>query len=156
MKTSRILFIVATGFLLTAEAQETVFDTTVDEAFDKSAIIITASQHACYRFEVYLALTDEQRRRGLMFVRDLPMFTGMLFAYPQPRILSIWMKNTYIPLDIVFFGQDGRIVNIHENAEPLTLNSRRSAEAVNFVLEINGGVAEALHIDTDSTIMLLQ
>ena len=65
------------------------------------------------------------------------------------------MKNTYIPLDIVFFGQDGRIVNIHENAEPLTLNSRRSAEEVSYVLEINGGVSEALHIDTDSTIMLL-
>ena len=78
----------------------------------------------------------------------------MLFVYRQTRILSIWMKNTYIPLDIVFFGRDGRIVNIVENAEPLTLNSRRSAEEVSYVLELNGGVSEALHIDTNSTIML--
>ena len=137
-----------------ARAQASGFTTTVDEAFDKSALIITASEHACYHFEVYLALTNDQRRRGLMFVRDMPMFTGMLFVYPQPRTLSIWMKNTYIPLDIVFFGQDGRIVNIVENAEPLTLNSRRSAEEVSYVLELNGGVSEALHIDTNSTIML--
>jgi uncharacterized membrane protein (UPF0127 family) len=154
MSLRAIGFLLAACLWLEADAQEAGFATTVDEAFDKSAVIITASKHACYRFDVYLALTNDQRRRGLMFVRDMPMFTGMLFVYPQPRTLSIWMKNTYIPLDIVFFGQDGRIVNIHENAEPQTLNSRRSAEEVSYVLEINGGVSEALHIDTDSTIML--
>jgi uncharacterized membrane protein (UPF0127 family) len=141
-------------FLLSAQSGNPEFDTTVDEAFDSSTVIISASEHACYRFDVYLALTNDQRRRGLMFVRDMPMFRGMLFVYPRPRTLSIWMKNTYIPLDIVFFDQDGRIVNIHENAEPQTLDSRRSAEEVSYVLEINGGVSEALSIDTGSTIML--
>ena len=154
MKLSRIGTVLIAWLVLTAQTGETEFATTLDEAFDQSMVIITATEHACYRFDVYLALTNDQRRRGLMFVRDMPMFTGMLFVYPRPRTLSIWMKNTYIPLDIIFFAEDGRIVNIHENAEPLTLESRRSAEEVSYVLEINGGVSEALHIDTGSTIRL--
>ncbi len=142
--------------MLTAQTGEYDFEGTVDEAFDKSTLIIAASENACYRFDVYLALTGEQRRRGLMFVRDMPDTTGMLFVYPRPRVLSIWMKNTYIPLDIVFFSADGRIVNIHENAEPHTLESRRSEEPVSYVLELNGGMAERLGIDTNSRVILAQ
>ena len=156
MNIPRLLGIVIAWFLLTAQASEYDFEGTVDEAFDKSTVIIAASENACYLFDVYLALTSEQRRRGLMFVRDMPETTGMLFVYRQSRQLSIWMKNTYIPLDIIFFAADGRIVNIHENAEPHSLTSRRSAEPVNYVLELNGGVSEKLGIDTDSRIFLPQ
>ena len=89
-----------------------------------------------------------------MFRESLPRGAGMLFIYERPQPASFWMKNTYIPLDIIFFAADGRIVNIHKNVQPHTLKSRRSAEAVNYVLELNGGTSELLQIDTDSRIRL--
>lgn len=156
MTVLRVIGIALAWSLLTAQTDDYDFEGTVDEAFDKSTVVIAASQNACYLFDVYLAVTADQRRRGLMFVREMPDTTGMLFVYRESRILSIWMKNTFIPLDIVFFAADGRIVNIHENAEPHSLTSRRSAEPVNYVLELNGGVAEKLGIDTDSRIILPQ
>lgn len=155
MKTWRIISIIALWLCLSAQSLNYDFEDTIDETFDKSILLISANKHACYRFDVYLAATSEQRRRGLMFVQDLPKFTGMLFIYPTSRILSIWMKNTYIPLDIVFFDASGQIVNIHKNAEPHTLTSRRSSAEVNYVLELNGGTAEELFIDTSSRVMLL-
>tara|TARA_B100001123_G_C15331394_1_gene1031313 strand:+ start:1592 stop:2062 length:471 start_codon:yes stop_codon:yes gene_type:complete len=155
MKTWRIISILVLWLCLSAQTSNYDYADTVDEAFDKSILLISANEHACYRFDVYLAVTSEQRRRGLMFVQNLPKFTGMLFIYPTSRILSIWMKNTYIPLDIVFFDTAGQIVNIHKNAEPHTLISRRSAAEVNYVLELNGGTAEELSIDTSSRVLLL-
>jgi len=154
MKVRRIIGIACVWLLLSAQSAEYDFEGTVDEAFEKTTIVISASVHACYLFDVYVASTSAQQRRGLMFVRYLPDTSGMLFVYRQARILSIWMKNTYIPLDIIFFAADGRIVNIHENAEPHTLESRRSAEAVNYVLELNGGISERLQIDTTSQVIL--
>lgn len=156
MNILRIAGVVAAWLVLTAQSGEYDFEGTIDDAFDKSTVIISTSRNACHLFDVYLALTYEQRRRGLMFVRELPETSGMLFVYRQRQILSIWMKNTYIPLDIVFFAADGRIVNIHENAEPHSLTSRRSEEAVNYVLELNGGTSERLGIDTDSVVYLPQ
>lgn len=154
MKMLRVLGIACAWLLLSAQSGEYDFKDTVDEAFEKTTVVIEASAHACYLFDVYVALTSEQHRRGLMFVREMADTTGMLFVYRRSRTLSIWMKNTYIPLDIIFFAADGRIVNIHENAQPQTLKSRRSAEAVNYVLELNGGTSESLHIDTDSRVIL--
>ena len=156
MKALRISAILALWLALSAQSADYNFTDTVDEAFDKSRLVISASAHACYVFDVYLALTSDQRRRGLMFVRDLPEFSGMLFAYRQSARLSIWMKNTYIPLDLVFIHADGRIANIVVNAEPHSLNSRVAAEPVNYVLELNGGVTEKLSIDSDSLVMLMQ
>lgn len=156
MKFLRICSICCAWLLLSAQSGEYDFEGTVDEAFEKTTVVISASANACYLFNVYVALTSDQHRRGLMFVRDLPETSGMLFVYRQSRILGIWMKNTYIPLDIIFFAADGRIVNIHENAQPHTLDSRRSAEAVNYVLELNGGISERLQIDTNSTVILPQ
>ena len=154
MKTLRLCGIVCAWLLLSAQSAEYDFKDSVDEAFDKTSVVISASANACYLFDVYVALTSAQQRRGLMFVRDLPDTSGMLFVYRRSRILSIWMKNTYIPLDIIFFAADGRIVNIHENAQPHTLESRRSDEAVNYVLELNGGISERLQIDTNSRVIL--
>ena len=87
-------------------------DQGLDERFEKDVLIVVASRHACHRFDIYLALTNEQRARGLMFVRDLPMTTGMLFVYEREQIVSMWMKNTYIPLDMVFARGDGTVSSI--------------------------------------------
>ncbi len=123
-------------------------------AFDSGTIIIEAQKDACYRFDVYLATSREQQTRGLMHVRHLPEFTGMLFRYTQPDIRSIWMKNTYISLDILFIREDGTIANIVANAEPLSLKSMSSTEPVSYVLELNAGVASKLHINVDSRVYL--
>lgn len=154
-KMLRVLGIAWVGLLLSPQSSgEYHFAGTLDETFEKTTVVIEASAQACHLFDVYVARTSEQRQRGLMFVRGMADTTGMLFVYRRSQRQSIWMKNTYIPLDIVFFAADGRIVNIHENAQPLTLKSRRSAEAVNYVLELNGGTSERLHIDTDSRVIL--
>jgi uncharacterized membrane protein (UPF0127 family) len=104
-------------------------------------------------FDVYLAESFDQQRRGLMFVRTMPETTGMLFIYPDDAIRSIWMKNTYIPLDIVFARSDGRISSIDRDANPLTLTSRSSNEPVRFVLELNAGTTRRLGIGSRSRLL---
>jgi uncharacterized membrane protein (UPF0127 family) len=125
----------------------------LDERFDKDVLIVVASRHACYRFDIYLALSNEQRARGLMFVRDMPMTTGMLFVYEREHVVSMWMKNTYIPLDMVFARADGTIASVARRTEPLSLRSVASAEPVKYVLELNSGVTRRLHIDEDSLLV---
>jgi len=153
MITLRIITILGIALLLSGQSADYNYTDTIDEAFEQTTLIISSSTHACYVFDTYLALTNEQRRRGLMFVRELPEFSGMLFAYRQSAFLSIWMKNTYIPLDLLFIHADGRIANIVRDAQPHTLDSRVAAERVNYVLEINGGVAAKLGIDNDSRVI---
>jgi len=123
-------------------------------AFDSSTIIIEAEKDACYRFDVYLATNRAQQVRGLMHVRHLPEFTGMLFVYTSPDMHSMWMKNTYISLDILFIREDGTISNIAANTEPLSLKSIGSTEPVLHVLELNAGVTSKLHIATDNLVHL--
>jgi len=123
-------------------------------AFETGTIIIEAEKDLCYRFDVYLAKSREQQVRGLMHIRQLPEMRGMLFIYSVPAMRSMWMKNTYISLDILFIREDGTISNIVADTEPLSLNSISSTEPVFYVLEINAGVAEKLHIDSNRRVHL--
>ncbi|MFQ5981774.1 MAG: DUF192 domain-containing protein [Woeseiaceae bacterium] len=123
-------------------------------SFDRGTIIIEAKENACYRVDVYLATTREQQIRGLMDVRHLPEFTGMLFVYASPGMHSMWMKNTYISLDILFIRDDGSISNIETNTEPLSLKSISSTDPVSYVLELNAGITARLGIDTSSRVYL--
>lgn len=79
-----------------------------------------------------------------MFVRDLPASEGMLFPEGSPQVANFWMKNTYIPLDMVFVGEDGRIAKIIANAHPFSLDVLSSDVPVIAVLEIRGGEAQQL------------
>ena len=108
--------------------------------------------HACYRLDIYIAATDEQRSRGLMHVRNMPESTGMLFLYDYDARLSMWMKNTFIPLDIIFVRADGSVSSIAYDTEPQSLKSIAALEPVRYVLELNAGVAEKLSIDKYSRI----
>lgn len=92
-------------------------------------------------FYVELATNADQRRRGLMFRENMADGWGMLFVYPDEAQRSFWMKNTYIPLDMVFLDGAGRVVNVVTSAEPQTLTARRSADPARFVLEVNAGTA---------------
>lgn len=128
-------------------------DEELDALFEKDVLIIVSSMHACYLFDIYLAGDGPQRARGLMFVRDLPATTGMLFVYAVPQYISMWMKNTYISLDMVFARSDGTVSSVAENTEPLSLRSIAAEEPVNYVLEINAGTASRLHIDENSRLV---
>ena len=88
-----------------------------------------------------------------MFVREMPARTGMLFVYPGESHRSMWMKNTYIPLDMIFTRRDGSISNIAGNTVPLSEKSISSSEPVTFVLELNAGTARQLSIDEDSRLI---
>ncbi|MGH8166414.1 MAG: DUF192 domain-containing protein [Woeseiaceae bacterium] len=129
-------------------------DDDLGEAFAGDSIVIEASNSACYAFDVYLALTPEQQRRGLMHVRQLPQWSGMLFVYRDDDMHSMWMKNTYIPLDILFIRRDGSVASVAEMTEPLSLQSIASTEPVAYVLELNGGISARLGIDTESAVYL--
>ncbi len=130
-------------------------DPELDTRFAKDVIIIVANRHACHRFDVWLALDDRQRQRGLMFVRELPETSGMLFVYDEPGRHSMWMKNTFLPLDMLFIRSDGTIASIAADTEPQSLRSVAATEPVRFVLELNAGVAEDLSITTDSYMLWL-
>ncbi|TYP81451.1 hypothetical protein BD830_105113 [Maritimibacter alkaliphilus HTCC2654] len=99
------------------------------------------------RFSVEIADDDAERAQGLMFRESLPSGQGMLFIYESPRPASFWMKNTLIPLDMIFVGADGVVRNVHENAVPGDLTPIRGGDDILAVLEIRGGLAGAIGIE---------
>jgi len=122
----------------------------IDEFFERDELTILATDGSSHAFDIYLATSFEQQRRGLMFVRALPEKTGMLFVYDDEKLHSIWMKNTYIPLDIVFARRDGTVSSVIHDAQPLSLKSLSSIEPVTFVLELNAGTARRYKIGAGS------
>lgn len=98
-------------------------------------------------FTVDVADDAEERARGLMFVEDMPTLTGMLFVYERPQSVSFWMKNTLIPLDMLFASPTGEILRIHANAVPGDLTPIPGGDGVQMVLEINGGLSARLGIE---------
>ena len=113
--------------------------------FEKSELTIDTASGK-HRFTVELAKTPRQMAQGLMYRRSLPADAGMLFEFRTPQIASFWMKNTLIPLDMVFIAADGRVVGIHERAVPLSEEPIVSSDPVLAVLELNGGTAARLGI----------
>ena len=98
------------------------------------------------RFQVELARTEEERARGLMQRAKLSRLSGMLFVYPDEKPRAFWMKNTLIPLDILFFDARGVLVGMQENARPFDLTPLPSGAPARFALEINGGLAKQFRI----------
>lgn len=98
-------------------------------------------------FWIELATTRSERSRGLMYRRNMADGWGMLFVYPGSAERSFWMKNTLIPLDMVFIGPDGRIVHVVESAEPMTRTPRPSKHPARYVLELQGGSAARHGLD---------
>lgn len=102
------------------------------------------SKKEARHFDVWIADSPARQEQGLMFVRDLPANQGMIFPLKKPRKMAMWMKNTYIELDIVFIGEKGAIDKIIEHARPLDLTTLSSDKDVSAVLELKGGVASDL------------
>jgi uncharacterized membrane protein (UPF0127 family) len=99
------------------------------------------------RFSIDVVDTPEARSRGLMFVENMPRMTGMLFVYEREQTVSFWMKNTLIPLDMIFADGRGVVQRVHENAVPQDVTAIPGGSNIQYVLEINGGLSEQLGID---------
>jgi uncharacterized protein len=110
------------------------------DSFPKAQLEIRSGK-GTHQFEIWIAETPSQQQQGLMFVRDLPEDRGMLFVAQPPRPFNMWMKNTFIPLDMVFIGADGRIASIAERTTPHSLDIVSSGVAVGAILELKGGEA---------------
>jgi uncharacterized membrane protein (UPF0127 family) len=98
------------------------------------------------RFTVELADTPEERSRGLMFREKMAASAGMLFVYEKPQRASFWMKNTLIPLDLLFVDRTGLVMRVHPDAVPGDLSAIDGGEDVFAVLEINAGLAKSYGI----------
>jgi len=95
---------------------------------------------------VDVARTPAEKEKGLMFVERLDEGRGMLFLMGPERVLTFWMKNTYIPLDMIFLDGSRTVVGVVESAEPLTLDPRRVEAPSSYVVEVNGGWAQKVGI----------
>jgi uncharacterized membrane protein (UPF0127 family) len=111
-------------------------------SFPRSTLTIhSASRPDAHVFRIWLADTPPRHQQGLMFVRDLPAEEGMLFVDQKSRVWGMWMKNTFIPLDMVFIDARGRVAAIFERTVPHSLKTLSYPKPVKAVLELRGGEA---------------
>jgi len=121
--------------------------------WETDSLVIETAAGERHHFTVELALTSEQQARGLMHRESLAEDAGMLFVYPRDRMISMWMRNTLISLDMLFLDRRGRIVRIAERTTPLseaTISSGRPARAV---LEVPAGTARRLGLATGDRVL---
>ena len=106
------------------------------------SIVEIKSAHAHIRLNVEVADSAEERAIGLMNRENMPYNSGMWFIYETPRTVAFWMRNTLIPLDMIFVGQHGEVQKIHMNARPLDETPIHGGDNIQFVLEVNAGLSE--------------
>lgn len=136
----RALFVAASVMMGATQAQATCRDDSVD----------LRGAWGSARFTVEIADDPVEQARGLMHRTQMPLSAGMLFVYQRPQTASFWMRNTLIPLDMVFVDATGVVQHIHHNAIPLDETPIPGGDDVLAVLEINGGLARRLGISVGS------
>ena len=104
-------------------------------------------------FNVELAKTIEERRIGLMYRKKLLNNEGMLFIFPREKIIQLWMKNTYIPLDVIFISENKLIVDIKKNMEKLSETIVKSKVKSKYALEFNAGLINKLDIEIGDKVL---
>jgi len=119
--------------------------------FSKSKLVIETAKGK-YPFDIELALTPAQMEQGLMFRRALAADAGMLFDYGDPQPIAMWMKNTLIPLDMIFIGRDGKVVDFRERAVPMSLDTIEPRVPVRAVLEVNAGTVSRLGLQVGDAV----
>ena len=120
-------------------------DAAASISFEESLLTIAAADDR-FEFQVEMAVSPAQRSQGLMFREDLDEDRGMLFDFGQPQQATMWMRNTYVPLDMLFIDEHGRITQIAADTQPLSDAVIASRERVRAVLELRGGVSAKLGI----------
>lgn len=124
-----------------------------DEIKFKKSYITIQTQNSEYIFNVEIAKTALERQRGLMFREELKQNEGMLFIYPEKQIIKMWMKNTLIPLDMIFIDENGKIIDIYKMTLPKDLTPIGPEVNLKGVLEINGGLTSYLDINLGDLII---
>ncbi len=114
--------------------------------FPKDMLTVETSAGARHRFNIELATSPQQIAQGLMYRRQMAPDAGMLFIFERPDPAVFWMKNTFIPLDLIFIGVDGRILNIAERTIPQSETPVPASGPTRAVLEVNGGTSARLGI----------
>jgi uncharacterized protein len=143
----RALFAAATALILYAGAGRTQTPTAPLEdlsAFPQTTLTISGGGSS-HQFSIWVANTTPREEQGLMFVRELPADKGMVFIGDQPKVWTMWMRNTYIPLDMLFVATDGHVVKI-AHALPHDETVISSDVAVNAVIELQAGISDKLHM----------
>tara|TARA_B100000212_G_scaffold227632_1_gene172837 strand:- start:58 stop:486 length:429 start_codon:yes stop_codon:yes gene_type:complete len=138
-----ISFLFFTFLFLTINAQSNEISKVVIHNENSSSISIL----------VEVMITESQQAKGMMYRKSLDKDKGMLFLFKEPKKAVFWMKNTYIPLDLIFIKKGGGIDSIHENLEPLSTKKIKSKNNVIAVLEILGGQVKTNKINLDSKIL---
>jgi uncharacterized protein len=138
----------------TAFADAQVFDPVQLRSFPKGQMTIERAQGRD-SFHIWIADTPERFEQGLMWLRELPADHGMVFLLAEPRPMNMWMKNTYVPLDMLFIGPEGRINSISRDRRPLSLELIGSGGPVSAVVEILGGEAQRRGISIGDRIVVL-
>jgi len=113
---------------------------------DQVPLTVITANGKTHEFVVEVARTPEEQSQGLMNRQSMPADRGMIFPYEPPQPVAFWMKNTLIPLDMIFVAPGGKILRIEDNVVPLSLEPVGSGDAVEAVLELNGGRAAELGI----------
>ncbi len=142
----RLMICVLAIFLATGCGQTASQAQSALVEFETDALAIVTQTMERHEFSIEIATDPQQWAQGLMFRRSLAPDAGMLFLYKRPRRISMWMKNTLIPLDMLFIDQRGRITQVEERTVPHSLKSITSKKRVIAVLELMGGSADRLGI----------
>ncbi|MBT3071916.1 DUF192 domain-containing protein [Rhodomicrobium sp. Az07] len=124
-----------------------------DVIFNRASLTIETA-NGPVPLDVEIADTDSKREQGLMFRRSLAENQGMIFLFGREREITMWMKNTFIPLDMVFIGDDWRVVSIAQNAEPFSIDVISSRRPASRVLEIGAGQARKLGLKVGDRVSL--
>ena len=124
------------------------------EDLEKSSVSITLDSNESIEFSVLIAESNKDRRQGLMHIEFMEENQGMLFVFNPPRRVSMWMRNTPMSLDILFINRNGKIINMEENTTPYSTKALPSGGTINWVLEINGGLAKKMGIKAGDLVVL--
>jgi uncharacterized protein len=124
----------------------------VQETAGGPAVLVRGRMGNPALVRVELARTPQERARGLMFRKQLDEDAGMLFLFDRTEVLTFWMKNTFVPLDMIFIDADRRVVGVVQGAQPLTTESRSVGQPSRYVLEVNAGFAAQHGVGTGTVV----
>lgn len=128
---------------------------TIDNEVTSHIVQFLKDGKAIASFKVELAMTNEERSRGLMYRKSMSEDSGMLFIFKDNGDHTFWMKNTYIPLDMIFINSDLEVVGVYKNAVPLSEESISVKKASRYVLEINAGLSDKYGIDESTKVLFI-